>query len=216
VTVQIGVVVHAAKAHGGYSFHIRFLLKDRALGQPFFLSKGTTILLLSKANFLKILYYFKIIFCRRKKMEMGRGFVLYYPRLIRGNTPASGQSGRWTALLDFPAPVFARWQVFRSFWGAKADTGKADEAAGLSPGNEDNTASGCFSPEKPCCPLPGEGILRSKNIPVPDKGRVRPDGVPPGPLHTVRAGNETEKRRDRDETRRVYLPDVTAASGRGP
>ena len=35
---------------------------------------------------------------------------------------------------------------------------KADEAAGLSPGNEDNEAGGYFSPEKPCCPLFTEGI----------------------------------------------------------
>lgn len=34
---------------------------------------------------------------------------------------------------------------------------KADEAAGLSPGNEDNTAGRHFSPEKPCGPLYIEG-----------------------------------------------------------
>ncbi len=34
---------------------------------------------------------------------------------------------------------------------------EADEAAGLSPGNEENEADRCFSPEKPCLPLPIEG-----------------------------------------------------------
>ena len=50
----------------------------------------------------------------------------------------------------------------RSFSGAKTDAGKADEAAGLTPGNEDNAASICFSPEKPCCPLSIEGIISKK------------------------------------------------------
>ena len=35
-----------------------------------------------------------------------------------------------------------------------------DEAAGLSPGNEDNAASICFSPEKPYFPLSIDGIIR--------------------------------------------------------
>ena len=34
---------------------------------------------------------------------------------------------------------------------------EADEAAGLSPGNEENEADRCFSPEKPCLPLSIEG-----------------------------------------------------------
>ena len=57
-----------------------------------------------------------------------------------------------------PAPIYARWQVFRSFSGAKTGAGKADEAAGLSPGNEDNAASICFSPEKPYFHLSIDGI----------------------------------------------------------
>ena len=52
-----------------------------------------------------------------------------------------------------PAPIYARWQVLRSFSGVKTDSGKADEAAGPAPGNEDNAASVWFSPEKPCFPL---------------------------------------------------------------
>ena len=36
---------------------------------------------------------------------------------------------------------------------------EADEAAGLSPGNEENEAERCFSPEKPCLPLSIEGSL---------------------------------------------------------
>ena len=35
---------------------------------------------------------------------------------------------------------------------------EADEAAGLSPGNEENEADRCFSPEKPRLPLSIEGI----------------------------------------------------------
>ena len=34
---------------------------------------------------------------------------------------------------------------------------EADEAAGLSPGHEENEADRCFSPEKPCLPLSIEG-----------------------------------------------------------
>lgn len=68
-----------------------------------------------------------------------------YLRLIKVNTPASGLNGRW--------------QVLRSFSGAKTGAGKADEAAGLTPGNEDNAAGVCFSPEKPCLPLSIEGIF---------------------------------------------------------
>ena len=75
------------------------------------------------------------------------------------------------------APIFARRQVLRSFSGAKTNADKADEAAGLSPGNEDspavggsaalrmgrapcgyNAVSSRFSPEKPCCPLSTDGI----------------------------------------------------------
>ena len=36
---------------------------------------------------------------------------------------------------------------------------EADEAAGLTPGNEENEAERCFSPEKPCLPLSIEGIF---------------------------------------------------------
>ena len=36
---------------------------------------------------------------------------------------------------------------------------EADEAAGLSPGNEKNEAERYFSPEKPCLPLSIEGSL---------------------------------------------------------
>ena len=41
---------------------------------------------------------------------------------------------------------------------------EADEAAGLSPGNEENEAERCFSPEKPCLPLSIEGrVTENKN-----------------------------------------------------
>ena len=36
---------------------------------------------------------------------------------------------------------------------------EADEAAGLSPGNEENEADRCFSPEKPRLPLSIEGNI---------------------------------------------------------
>ena len=39
---------------------------------------------------------------------------------------------------------------------------EADEAAGLSPGNEENEADRCFSPEKPCLPLSIEGTEKRK------------------------------------------------------
>ena len=52
-----------------------------------------------------------------------------------------------------PASVFPRWQVLWSFSGAKIAQGKADEAVGLSPSNEDHAALGDLGPEKPYCPL---------------------------------------------------------------
>ena len=36
--------------------------------------------------------------------------------------------------------------------------GKADEAAGLAPSNEENEAGDYFSPEKPCLPLSIDGL----------------------------------------------------------
>ena len=39
---------------------------------------------------------------------------------------------------------------------------EADEAAGLSPGNEENEADRCFSPEKPCLPLSIDGTEKRK------------------------------------------------------
>lgn len=36
---------------------------------------------------------------------------------------------------------------------------ETDEAAGLSPGNEENEADRCFSPEKPCLPLSAEDTI---------------------------------------------------------
>ena len=58
-----------------------------------------------------------------------------------------------------PAPIYACWQVPRSFSGEKIVADKADEAAGLTPSNEDNDVSGNFSLEKPYCPLSIDGIL---------------------------------------------------------
>ena len=54
---------------------------------------------------------------------------------------------------SLPAFIFSRRQVLWSFSGVKIAASKADEAAGLSPGNEDNEAGGHFGPEKPYCPL---------------------------------------------------------------
>ena len=43
---------------------------------------------------------------------------------------------------------------------------EADEAAGLSPGNEENEAERCFSPEKPCLPLSIEGNVIIADRPI--------------------------------------------------
>ena len=58
-----------------------------------------------------------------------------------------------------PAPIFARRKVLRSFSGAEIVTGEADEAGGLTPGNEENEAGRGFRPEKPYLPLSIEGTL---------------------------------------------------------
>ena len=44
------------------------------------------------------------------------------------------------------------------FWGDKVSSDKADEAAGLSPSNEENAVRQHFGPQKPCCPLFINGI----------------------------------------------------------
>lgn len=73
--------------------------------------------------------------------------------LAGASPPASSSS---------PAPIFPRWQVLRSFSGADLVADKADEAAGLVPGNENNEASRRRCPEKPCCPLSTEGIFEGE------------------------------------------------------
>ena len=64
---------------------------------------------------------------------------------------------------SLPAPVLSCRQVRRSFSGADLVAGKADEAGGLSPGNEDNAASCPRCPEKPCCLLYTEGAVCCAN-----------------------------------------------------
>ena len=79
---------------------------------------------------------------------------------------------------SLPAPVLSCWQVRRSFSGADLVAGKADEAVGLSPGNEDNAASCPRCPEKPCCLLYTEGIKGRKHGKGPggDSGPCRVEG----------------------------------------
>ena len=79
---------------------------------------------------------------------------------------------------SLPAPVLSCRQVRRSFSGADLVAGKADEAAGLSPGNEDNAASCPRCPEKPCCLLYTEGIKGRKHGKGPggDSGPCRVEG----------------------------------------
>ena len=81
---------------------------------------------------------------------MGAGGVI----VLGGHQP--------TFVLFLASPHFSRRQVLWSFSGAKIAASKADEAAGLSPGNEDNEAGGHFGPEKPCCPSFTEGINRQQ------------------------------------------------------
>lgn len=51
--------------------------------------------------------------------------------------------------------------VRRSFSGSKMALVKADDDAGLSPGEEDNAGRGYFRPEKPRGLLSSEGIILS-------------------------------------------------------
>lgn len=81
----------------------------------------------------------------------------------------AAKSQRWTSSLTWtgaspppsfslPAPIFARRKVLRGFSGAEIVSGEAGEAGRPSPGNEENEAGRGFRPEKPCLPLPIEGI----------------------------------------------------------
>ena len=81
--------------------------------------------------------------CQRQKSTLAAS-----SSLVGASPPASS---------FLPAPVFSHWQVLWSFSGADLVAGKAFEAAGLSPGNENNTGSRPRCPEKPCCPLYTEG-----------------------------------------------------------
>ena len=64
---------------------------------------------------------------------------------------------------SFPAAIFARRWVLRSFSGADFVPDKADEEAGLTPGNEDNAVRRKICPEKPCFPLSTDGINKGEN-----------------------------------------------------
>ena len=59
-----------------------------------------------------------------------------------------------------PALIFPRWKVLRSFSGTEIVSREAEEAGGLSPGNEENEAGRVFRPEKPYLPLSIEGKRR--------------------------------------------------------
>ena len=93
-----------------------------------------------------------------------------YPRLTRADPLSGGPDRHWTSSSSSvggsppsssssPEPIIVRRKVLRSFSGAEAMVSEADEAAGLTPGNEENEAERCFSPEKPCLPLSIEGFL---------------------------------------------------------
>jgi hypothetical protein len=58
--------------------------------------------------------------------------------------------------------IITRRKVLQSFSGAETAASEDDEAAGLSPGNEENETGGYFSPEKPCLPLLIEGVFVQK------------------------------------------------------
>ena len=63
---------------------------------------------------------------------------------------------------------------------------EADEAAGLSPGNEENEADRCFSPEKPCLPLPTEGTATHYTAKPPGgQEKARPADPRPGNLYRL-------------------------------
>ena len=93
-----------------------------------------------------------------------------YPRLTRADPLSGGPDRHWTSSSSSvggspplssssPEPIIVRRKVLRSFSGAEAMVSEADEAAGLTPGNEENEADRCFSPEKPCLPLSIEGTI---------------------------------------------------------
>ncbi len=77
--------------------------------------------------------------------------MLARPQDTGGLTPAKSENDG--------SALFDRRPVLWSFSGRKTGTGKADEAAGLTPGNEDNAASAYFYPERPCLPLLTDGVI---------------------------------------------------------
>ena len=88
--------------------------------------------------------------CQRLKSTLAASSAL-----VGASPPASS---------SLPAPIFSRWQVLRSFSGTDLAAGKAFEAAGLSPGNENNTVSRRRCPEKPYCPLYTEGNAQNAEL----------------------------------------------------
>ena len=92
-----------------------------------------------------------------------------YHQLIRASTLSSGQNKRWHCHRPRLAPASLRplprqrsfllaGKSFGVFRERKRRHGEADEAAGLSPGNEENEGGCCFHPEKPWLPLSTDGI----------------------------------------------------------
>ena len=91
-----------------------------------------------------------------------------YPQCTRGDTLSSGLNRRWLRHrlwwaaahlhpLSCQPQLILAGKSFGVFRERKWQPSKADEAVGLSPSNEDNTAGWHFSPEKPCGPLYTEG-----------------------------------------------------------
>ena len=94
---------------------------------------------------------------------------------------------RWASThcrpLPWQTPIIACRKVLRSFSGAETAVSEDDEAAGLSPGNEENEPGCYFSPEKPCLPLStesipsGEGNVYRENVKSPVAGAAPFCGV---------------------------------------
>ena len=102
----------------------------------------------------------------------------YHP-LTRANTLSDGKNNRWychrprlapASLRPLPhqRPFFLAGKSFGVFREGKRRHGEADEAAGLTPGNEENEVRRCFHPEKPYLSLSIDGTIQ-KNRPIRDR-----------------------------------------------
>ena len=123
-----------------------------------------------RSCFLQNCHRIVLLFCRDPAI-----LSISYHQLTRANTLFGGKNNRWhchhprlapASLRPLPrqCPFFHAGKSFGVFREGKRRHGEADEAAGLTPGNEENEVMRCFRSEKPYLSLSTDGIFDRKDL----------------------------------------------------